>query len=270
MDSHFAQLDMGVPAGRMPVSNPSQAHGCIELPERKTVRRWIALVRSGLSLTRALEYEALDGLALEGRVLDLGGDRRSRYHQLIAVTGNIETVNINPIARPDHVLDLEQPLPFEDETFDHVISANTLEHIQRDEQLLSEVVRILRDGGSFHILVPFCHRVHGSPRDYHRHTAEWWLNTMLSHQCGMVRVRPLVWDRFSSAAAFISFGRIFRALAMALPDPRMLLSAMRRTRRTGKSVNELVRLRRADFALGYYVSGIRRKHTKTVESGTCR
>jgi hypothetical protein len=86
----------------------------------------------------------------------------------------------------------------------------------------------------------------------------------------MVRVRPLVWDRFSSAAAFISFGRVFRALAMALPDPRMLLSAMRRTRRTGKSVNELVRLRRADFALGYYVSGIRRKHTKTVESGTCR
>jgi SAM-dependent methyltransferase len=201
-------------------------------------------------------------------VLDLGGVRRSSYHQRITVTGTIETVDANPNRQPDHLLDLEEPLPFADASYDHVISANTFEHIRRDEQLLTESIRVLRDGGSFHFLVPFCHRVHGSPRDYHRHTAEWWLEAMLSRQCRAVRVRPLVWDRFSSAAALITLGRVFRALVMALPDPRMIASAALRTRRTGKTVSELVRQRRADYALGYYITGIRRERAGSGES-TC-
>ncbi len=252
------------------MNSPRQesADGAIDLPERKTVRRWMTLVGSGLSLIRALEDEAIDGLALQGRVLDLGGDRRGSYHRRIVVTGSIETANFDPIRKPDHLLDLEEPLPFADGCFDHVISANTFEHIRNDEQLLRESMRVLRDGGSFHFLVPFCHRVHGSPRDFHRHTAEWWLETMLSHQCHAVRIRPLVWDRFSSAAALITLGRVFRAFVMALPDPRMIASAILRSRQARKSVSELVRQRRADYAVGYYISGIRRARAGSVDP-TC-
>ncbi len=242
--------------------------GAIELPERKTFRRWLSLAGSRLSLTRALEEEAIDGLTLRGRVLDLGGHRRSSYYNRLRIEGTVETVNFDILSTPDHVWDLEKPLPFADGSYDHVVSCNTLEHICRDEQLIGEAIRVLRDDGSFHFLVPFCHKVHGSPRDYHRHTAEWWLQTMLNHPCGSVRVRPLVWDRRSTGAALIKSGVVLRALVMALPDPRAMLSAMRGARRTGGTVGELVLRSRAEFALGYYVSGTRRG-TDPAESNTC-
>lgn len=46
------------------------------------------------------------------------------------------------------------PLPFEDETFDYVVSFQVIEHIKHDKRLVSEVMRVLRPGGKFIVSTP--------------------------------------------------------------------------------------------------------------------
>ncbi|MFZ9483728.1 MAG: class I SAM-dependent methyltransferase, partial [Ilumatobacteraceae bacterium] len=45
-------------------------------------------------------------------------------------------------------------LPFDDASFDRVITSEVLEHIQDDVAAISELVRVLRPGGTFACTVP--------------------------------------------------------------------------------------------------------------------
>lgn len=45
-------------------------------------------------------------------------------------------------------------LPFEDARFDRVVAAEVLEHIPEDRQAISELVRVLRPGGTIAVTVP--------------------------------------------------------------------------------------------------------------------
>ncbi len=46
------------------------------------------------------------------------------------------------------------PLPFDDESFDYVISFQVIEHIKRDDRFVDEVQRVLRPGGKFIVSTP--------------------------------------------------------------------------------------------------------------------
>lgn len=46
------------------------------------------------------------------------------------------------------------PLPFDDESFDFVISFQVIEHIKRDKEFVKEVFRVLRPGGKFIVSTP--------------------------------------------------------------------------------------------------------------------
>lgn len=46
------------------------------------------------------------------------------------------------------------PLPFEDESFDCVVSFQVIEHIRRDKEFVSEVCRVLKPGGRFIVSTP--------------------------------------------------------------------------------------------------------------------
>lgn len=46
------------------------------------------------------------------------------------------------------------PLPFEDESFDYVVSFQVIEHIRRDRDFVAEVYRVLRKGGKFIVSTP--------------------------------------------------------------------------------------------------------------------
>ena len=50
--------------------------------------------------------------------------------------------------------DLDEPLPFDDETFDVVVAGEVLEHIHSPPALLAEARRVLRPGGTFVGSVP--------------------------------------------------------------------------------------------------------------------
>lgn len=46
------------------------------------------------------------------------------------------------------------PLPFDDQTFDYVVSFQVIEHIKRDKEFVLEVYRVLKRGGRFIVTTP--------------------------------------------------------------------------------------------------------------------
>ena len=63
-------------------------------------------------------------------------------------------------------------IPFEDESFDCVITADTLEHDDDPFQTAREMMRVLRPGGHAIVIAPFQWPVHNFPSDYFRYTPE--------------------------------------------------------------------------------------------------
>jgi len=61
-------------------------------------------------------------------------------------------------------------LPFKDNEFDVVLSAEVMEHVPDPEKFLSEIYRVLRDDGVAIITVPFLVPLHEQPLDYYRYT----------------------------------------------------------------------------------------------------
>ncbi len=122
------------------------------------------------SLLRLEEHKALSHIELSGRVLDLGGDMNSEYVCFFKGQFKTTTLNVDEKARPDILHDLEEPLPVKNDSYDHVLLINVLEHIFAYRQLLTEARRVLKPGGQLVIVVPFLFPVHPSPGDYHRFT----------------------------------------------------------------------------------------------------
>ena len=55
--------------------------------------------------------------------------------------------------------DLEAPLPFDDASFDAVVAGELLEHVRRPDDVVGEVLRVLRPGGTFAGSVPNAYRL---------------------------------------------------------------------------------------------------------------
>ncbi len=55
--------------------------------------------------------------------------------------------------------DVDEPLPFPDESFDVVVAAEVLEHLRLPERALTEAMRVLRPGGLLVGSVPNCFRL---------------------------------------------------------------------------------------------------------------
>ena len=55
--------------------------------------------------------------------------------------------------------DVEEPLPFDDDTFDVVVAAELLEHLDRPDRLMTEIRRVLRPGGTIAGSLPNAYRL---------------------------------------------------------------------------------------------------------------
>lgn len=72
-------------------------------------------------------------------------------------------------------------IPFEDKTFDSMISSEVFEHVVNIEEIMRELNRVLKIGGNALITVPFVYPRHCWPNDYRRYTYEGLKNLLLSN-----------------------------------------------------------------------------------------
>ena len=109
-------------------------------------------------------------LSIDGAILDIGGSKKSGYHELIQGTHEITTGNIDASYGTDIIFDAQKTWPFTDASFAGVLFVNVLEHLYDYRTALSESVRVLQKGGTMAGVVPFMFNVHGSPADHYRYT----------------------------------------------------------------------------------------------------
>jgi SAM-dependent methyltransferase len=223
-------------------------------PKRVTWQRWLNLRKSPYSLLRSIEYEMIQGIKLQGNILDLGGGAKSSYNSIFKVEGDLFSVNIDSSMHPTVFGDLNQVLPFAAGAFDCIISLNTFEHIYHDEVTISESLRVLRPGGKFYFVIPFLFYIHASPGDYHRHTAFWWKDFLL--QSGIkpesLTIEPLVWDALTSVISLYEHRRITRMFRKIF----MLYAVIKQA-----NIRKLVRepgldgAYNSNYPLGYFIFG---------------
>lgn len=112
---------------------------------------------------------------LEGDLLDVGcGEMPFRF----ALSKRVRYTGIDVAAALEfgmvgndsiHIFD-GRDIPFPADYFDHVLCTEVLEHAEDPENLINEIHRVLKPGGSLTLTVPFSARVHHAPYDFHRFT----------------------------------------------------------------------------------------------------
>jgi SAM-dependent methyltransferase len=104
---------------------------------------------------------------LRGRVLDLGCGLQP-YRDLLHEQVEVEGADVADVPGVDKVLEPGAPLPYADAEFDGVMSTQVFEHVADLESFVSEVLRVLKPGGTLVVSVPFIYQMHGRPHDYRR------------------------------------------------------------------------------------------------------
>jgi SAM-dependent methyltransferase len=109
-----------------------------------------------------------------GRLVDLGCGTVPLYCGYKDLVDEVVCVDWGgskvPLPHLDVEHDLNQPLPFVDQSFDTVILSDVLEHVARPAELLGEIGRILAPSGKLLANVPFLYWLHAQPYDYFRYT----------------------------------------------------------------------------------------------------
>jgi SAM-dependent methyltransferase len=114
--------------------------------------------------------EALSDFTLNGMVADIGGGRSPDYFDFFKKG---DSFSVSAVDASLGTIDFENDrLPFRDGSVDTVICCNVLEHIYNHSFLVSEMNRILKEGGHAIGFVPFFIQYHPDPHDYFRYTHE--------------------------------------------------------------------------------------------------
>lgn len=137
---------------------------------------YIGIFINPFYISRSSLYRHVKNYANEvpgGKLLDVGCGSKP-YEKLFSVD-SYEGIDIK-ISGHDHgsskidfYFDGEN-MPFNDQTYDHVISTEVFEHSFNLDSLLTEVRRVLKKDGELFFTVPFCWNEHEVPYDFARYT----------------------------------------------------------------------------------------------------
>lgn len=143
-----------------------------EMPHRRTGLKYDFLSdelskAAGIVHTDAVSSHGYDnfGISLvneyrDGLVLDCGAGRRPVYFDNVV---NYEIVDYDST----DIIGVGEALPFQEATFDAVISIAVLEHVRDPFACSNEIVRVLKPGGKLLCCVPFLQPLHGYPHHYY-------------------------------------------------------------------------------------------------------
>ena len=110
---------------------------------------------------------------LRGKVLDLGCGRKP-FREIIEkhctkYVGLEYPATLHGLQHVD-VVGNALILPFQNASFDSVVSFAVLEHVPEPEQFLAEACRVLAPGGKALLMTPLMWGEHEPPHDYYRYT----------------------------------------------------------------------------------------------------
>jgi SAM-dependent methyltransferase len=167
-----------------------------------------------LSFVSAVARELPQGT----RILDAGaGD--APYRELFAHCDYVTSdwaESPHAGARAADVIAPLDALPLEDASFDAVLSTQVLEHVERPDLALGELLRVLRPGGRLWLTAPFMGELHEEPYDFFRYTRHGLRSLLERSGFERVDIEPL--------------GGYFTALAVMLNNCGVSIGARRDVR----------------------------------------
>ena len=187
-------------------------------------------VSDWMDLQGSLLLEQLRGVAPQarGRLLDVGCGNKPYEHlfrpfisEYVGVehSGTFGKTSASQTGGPD-VLYEGRSLPFEDASFDTVLSIQVLEHTAEPQALLEEMSRVLRPDGLMILNAPFSFRLHEEPHDFFRYTPHGLRAMCEKAQLEVIDIRPqggfgsVIGHKLNSLLAF-RFARV-QSLAQSL------------------------------------------------------
>ena len=139
-----------------------------------------------------------------GVVIDLGGGKNPSYERFWQIKPDkFIRVDIDEKAEPDVVADLNKLLPFSDNFADVVFLFNVIYILEKPDQVLEEIHRILKPGGRLFLTSPFIFNEAKEPNDYWRFTSEALEKLLKESGFDNFFIEP-VGERFSAAVYLIS------------------------------------------------------------------
>jgi SAM-dependent methyltransferase len=177
------------------------------------------LLRSGNRLNREL-LSYFPRSTTGGLMLDLGCGNKD--FEPICRHTNLDYVGLDYDGESPDILGDAHALPFQDQTFDFVLSMAVLEHLRYPHVAMAEALRVLKPGGLFIGTVAFLEPFH---MDSHAHLTHLGTYSVLK-QAGFVvdAVAPNVeWSALHAMATMILFPRVPKRLADLLILPSWLL-----------------------------------------------
>jgi hypothetical protein len=114
-----------------------------------------------------------------GKVLDCGSGLRPEVDETVICLEVYRFPNVD-------VLAVNQKLPFQNATFDAVLSLNVLEHVTDPFACAAELIRVLKPGGTLYCCMPFLQPEHGYPDHYFNATRS-GLKQLFTRELELVR-----------------------------------------------------------------------------------
>ncbi|MBN8784013.1 MAG: hypothetical protein ABS85_03630 [Sphingobacteriales bacterium SCN 48-20] len=138
--------------------------------------RWYHIFTDAFFFIRYRMYRVLkkEAALVHGELLDFGCGNKP-YESLFTQTSSYVGVDIEISGHPytkkaDFFYDGHH-LPFTNSKFDIVFSSEVFEHVFNLEEIVPELVRVIKPGGQLLITCPFVWPEHEQPYDYARYTS---------------------------------------------------------------------------------------------------
>lgn len=120
-----------------------------------------------------LKHIQLLGTYITGKTLDVGCGTKPYekfFHATKYIGLEIDTT-LNRERKKADVYYAGEKFPFNDKEFDSVVTNQVFEHVFNPDNFLSEINRVLKNGGTLLLTVPFVWDEHEQPYDYARYSS---------------------------------------------------------------------------------------------------
>ncbi|MBK6506351.1 MAG: class I SAM-dependent methyltransferase [Ignavibacteria bacterium] len=125
------------------------------------------------------------------RILDYGCGVKPYRYVVEGVCREYIGADIGENANAEIQLQPGELLPFEDESFDVVISSQVLEHVEEFDKYLNECNRVLRKGGLLFLSTHGTWQFHAAPYDFNRWT-HLGLKSLLTSRIQVIGCNPVL------------------------------------------------------------------------------